>query len=131
MLFRPVLIAVLWLGCTNGQVVITSVEPSRGSLAGGTRMHIKGRGFSENLNEMGNLVLIGGRFRCDVIPLHSTVNQIACKTRSAIDDGAPGSSGPWRDGGNMRTADLEVTVLVDGIYPSVCQNSEPRKCRFR
>ena len=30
-------------------VVISSVNPSQGSLVGGTRMHIKGTGFSNNM----------------------------------------------------------------------------------
>lgn len=46
-------------------------------------MLIRGTGFSSNMNNVGNLVLIGG-ILCDVIPLHSTVSQIACKTNSGI-----------------------------------------------
>jgi hypothetical protein len=111
-------------------VAISRVDPSRGSLAGGTRMHIKGRGFSQNLNKDGNIVIIGGKYRCDVIPLHSTVNQIACKTRSALGDAFLVNSGrsTYEAG---QTADLDVVVIVDGQYTSVCQSPDPALCRFR
>jgi hypothetical protein len=58
----------------------------RGSLAGGTRVIISGSGFSANTNS-GNMVYLGFApvmLQCMPIPLHSTVNQIACKTQSAL-----------------------------------------------
>jgi hypothetical protein len=43
-----VLLAFLGPACSQ-PVEITSVNPSAGSLAGGTRMHIRGSGFSNNM----------------------------------------------------------------------------------
>ena len=97
-------------------VIVTAVRPNRGSLAGGTRLHIQvhltkslkhlfrsnkslgtqgalvltmwkfqGSGFSTNTGGSGNIVMIGGKYFCDPIPLHCTVVQIACKTRPALE----------------------------------------------
>ena len=119
-------------------VVIDSVEPRTGSIAGGTRLQIKGRGFSSNMVPNGNTVIIGGKFRCDVIPLHSTVSQIACKTRSA-ENGAfmtnwrPSYHSPHDDWSlpHGETGMLPVVVIVNGISKSTCSrgDSDPA-CMF-
>lgn len=67
--------------CVAQRVAIYRTTPRWGSIAGGTRVQIFGRGFSNNMAPDGNVVTIGGKYLCDVIPLHSTVTQIACKTR--------------------------------------------------
>jgi hypothetical protein len=61
----------------------------RGSIAGGTRVVIQGSGFSANTNISPDgfqvyLECPSFRLRCIPIPLHSTVNQIVCKTESAL-----------------------------------------------
>ncbi len=48
LLQNVVLLAFLAPACTQ-PVEITSVGPSEGSLAGGTRIHIRGSGFSNNM----------------------------------------------------------------------------------
>jgi hypothetical protein len=129
-------------------VVISSVNPSRGSLVGGTRMHIRGTGFSNNMGGLccacllfllicaaakltrccaaagSQIVFIGDKYRCDVISLHSTVSQIACKTTSALD-------GTWRmhDNGEGWTGPLEVRVAVDGRV-STCLSEDAHGCTF-
>jgi len=47
-LYVLLLMSLLDRTCSQ-PVTITSVGPSRGSLAGGTRMHIRGSGFSNNM----------------------------------------------------------------------------------
>ena len=75
--------------------------------------------------------MIGGKYRCDVIPLHSTVNQIACKTRSAM----TGTDWGTFDGRNTfpvgDTGDLNVTVIADGTRKSTCASSKVTDCQFR
>ena len=75
----------------------------------------QGSGFSTNTGGTGNIIKIGQYF-CDPIPLHCTVNQIACKTRSAL-KGATGWNG-W-------TEHLPVSIVVDG-EDSECKGT----CRF-
>jgi len=43
----------------------------------------QGSGFSTNTGGTGNIIRMGKYF-CDPIPLHCTVTQIACKTRTAL-----------------------------------------------
>jgi hypothetical protein len=95
-------------------------------------MHIRGSGFSTNMNPLGNVVMIGGKYRCDVIPLHSTVNQIACKTGSAI------YGSETRRWDNDRTAlpdgwtDLmAVQITVDGARNSTCLSTATHGCAFK
>lgn len=86
---------------------ITSVAPSYGSLEGGTRIVIKGEGFSTNYAAGGNKVLIGdaecktvessGFGACTV--LCSNLNQIVCDTTAA-------------------TAEIHnIKITVDGQFP--------------
>ena len=57
-----------------------NVEPSVGSYAGGARITIFGSGFTNaSSTGLANKVLIGTS-ECQVIQLHSTPNQIVCKT---------------------------------------------------
>ena len=65
----------------------------------------QGSGFSTNTGGSGNIIQIGKYF-CDAIPLHCTVNQIACKTRTAL-VGAFNEWTGWTD-------PLPLTVVVDG-----------------
>ncbi len=46
---------------------------------------VQGSGFSTNTGGTGNIIRIGMKYFCDPIPLHCTVNQIACKTRPALE----------------------------------------------
>jgi hypothetical protein len=94
-------------------------------------MHIRGSGFSTNMNPLGNVVMIGGKYRCDVIPLHSTVNQIACKTGSAI---YGSETRPW-DSGRTALPDgwtdlMDVKITVDGARNSTCQSTASHGCAF-
>lgn len=97
-------------------VYIDAVNPSRGSIAGGTRLHIQGRGFSTSTG-VGNIVMIGP-YTCDPIPLHSTASQIACKTQNAM-------TGMWDEWIGW-TGPLEVVVIVAG-KASTCSASQ---CTF-
>ncbi len=112
-------------------VIITAVNPSRGSMAGGTRMVIRGSGFSTNTGGIGNVVYLGSKYQCDPVILHCTVNQIVCKTRPALDGYGPMSM--FDDNGgfglNVRTGVLDVAVLVDGLEYSTCL--APQKCTFQ
>eukprot|EP00961_Rhodomonas_salina_P258222 3490189-Rhodomonas_salina.2 len=101
----------------NGGVKIVAVNPTRGSLAGGTRIHIRGSGFSTNTGE-GNLVFIGD-IPCDPIPLHCTVSQIACKTRPNL-EGAYADWIGW-------SKNLDVKVITNG-KESEC--NVPQGCYF-
>ena len=69
--------------------------------------------------------MIGGKYECHVIPLHSTVSQIACKTSSAAgavwNHNADGSS----------TASLEVVVTVDKVRVSACHSKDAHGCTFQ
>ena len=94
-------------------------------------MHIRGSGFSTNMNPLGNVVMIGGKYRCDVIPLHSTVNQIACKTGSAI---YGSETRPW-DSSRTALPDgwtdlMDVKITVDGARNSTCQSTASHGCAF-
>lgn len=192
MILNVVLLAFLAPACSQ-PVEITSVGPSAGSLAGGTRMHIRGSGFSNN---MGGLhihpslclpasvsvsrlltpharlaealahcttllvrnarsrahvgastgaiafapharhpppltftgeqkVVIGGKYECHVIPLHSTVSQIACKTSSA-------AGAVWNeDGEGAGTGPLDVVVIVDKVRVSTCLSKDSHGCKFQ
>ena len=82
---------------------MTDVVPHYGGTAGGTRIIIKGSGFSTNTNPVGNIVTIDD-ILCEVVPLHSTVNQIVCKT-------PPHSE--------IRNA--VVRVIVDGVHIAKCE----------
>lgn len=86
---------------------ITSVSPSFGSLEGGTRIVIKGEGFSVNYAAGGNKIMIGdaecktvessGFGACTV--LCSNLNQIVCDTTTAT------------------AAVHKLKITVDGQYP--------------
>lgn len=109
---------------SQSDVVIFEVNPSQGSLFGGTRLVIRGSGFSANTNSASNLVYIGSRYRCDPIPLHSTVNQIICKTQPATDGFYPTYD-------TLRTGVQNITVVVDGSQTSTCKPvSLGRTCSF-
>lgn len=108
----------------HGQVYITGVNPSQGSLAGGTRLVIRGSGFSANTNSAGNAVFVGSRYFCDPIPLHSTVNQIICKTRSALE-------GYYRYSDALWTLPQNISVIVDGSQTSSCIPSSGQTCTFQ
>lgn len=118
------LVAVLFLDhvahASHGPPVhITHVRPSGGSLAGGTRVIIRGSGFSTNTGG-GNVIQIGPYF-CDPIPLHSQPAQIACKTRSALD----GAYSTW----SGQTGRLPVVIFVNG-KASACESSDSWGCTF-
>lgn len=98
---------------------ITAVRPSGGSLAGGTRIHIQGTGFSTSTGG-GNIVQIGP-YICDTIPLHSQPSQIVCKTRSAEN----GAWGTW----SGYTERLPVSVYVGG-QASACDSPDSWGCTF-
>ena len=51
----------------------------------GYHLLVQGSGFSTNTGGTGNIIRIGKKYFCDPIPLHCTVNQIACKTRPALE----------------------------------------------
>jgi hypothetical protein len=86
---------------------ISSVAPSLGSLEGGTRIVIKGEGFSVNYANGGNKVMIGdaecktvessGFGACTV--LCSNLNQIVCDTTAHA------------------AAESTIKITVDGQYP--------------
>ncbi len=117
----------------NAMVIITAVNPSRGSMAGGTRMIIRGSGFSTNSGGIGNIVYIGSKYQCDPVLLHCTVNQIVCKTRPAMEGYGPMSM--FEDnaafGLNVRTGVLDVTVVVDGAESSACIPPSGKACTFQ
>ena len=92
-------------------LAITGLKNWQGGTDGGTRLVILGQGFSLNQNNNGNVVLIGGK-PCDVVPLHSTANQITCKT-------PPNPDGSHR-----------VTVFVDGVEEAACKVWR-NQCYFR
>jgi hypothetical protein len=70
-------------------------------------------------------VIIGGKYECFVIPLHSTVSQIACKTSSALD--GSWELGDWGDGWTDR---LDVVVIVDGRQ-STCETKDKHGCTYQ
>jgi hypothetical protein len=121
---RLIILIFACLGYVHGQVYITGVNPSQGSLAGGTRLVIRGSGFSANTNSAGNAVFIGSRYFCDPIPLHSTVNQIICKTRSALE-------GYYRTSETLWTLPQNISVIVDGSQTSSCIPSSGQTCTFQ
>lgn len=88
---------------------ITLVSPRLGSRAGQTRLTITGRNFANSSSAV-NDVRMNGQV-CATIPLHSTENQIVCKTPPWV----PGSS-EW----------ATITVTVDGIHAD-CHTD----CRMR
>ena len=108
----------------HGEVYITGVNPTQGSLAGGTRVVIRGSGFSSNTNSVGNAVYIGSQYFCDPIPLHSTINQIICKTRSAL-------AGYYSNPPTLWTLPQNITVVVDGSQNSSCSPSQGQTCTFQ
>ena len=78
-------------------------------------------------------MFIGGKYECEIVTLHSTVNQIVCKTRPALDGaiaslhhpyaGQYDSEGPW-EGARVpvdssfrfgSTDALDVRVYVNGL----------------
>ncbi len=103
----------------------THTHIHRGSLAGGTRLIISGSGFSSNTNS-GNMVYIGTHLglQCMPIPLHSTANQIACKTQSALPftyertntPAQPATSSYYPTYGTSRP--LNITIVSDGEVAS-------------
>jgi hypothetical protein len=124
---QPILSLLLFLAIAsnliNGQVYISGVNPTQGSLAGGTRLVVRGSGFSSNTNAAGNVVFIGTNYRCDPIPLHSTVNQIICKTRSAL-------TGYYSNPPTLWTLPQNITVVVDGSQNSICVPASGQRCTF-
>jgi hypothetical protein len=109
----------------ESRVYIYEVNPSRGSMYGGTRLVISGSGFSSNTNNFSNQIFIGTRYGCDMVPLHSTVNQIVCKTRPAID------VNDYVQTDQIRSGIQQVSVIVDGTQSSTCLPSSPGKtCGF-
>jgi hypothetical protein len=123
-MYRLVILILASWECAHGQVYITGVNPSQGSLAGGTRLVIRGSGFSANTNAAGNAVFVGSRYFCDPIPLHSTVNQIICKTRSALDGYYSTYEALW-------TLPQNISVIVDGSQTSSCLPSSGQTCTFQ
>ncbi len=129
---RPIMCALsgiplllLLLSQVKCAVYIYEVNPTRGSLYGGSRMVIRGSGFSSNTNKLSNQIFIGPNYGCDMIPLHSTVNQIVCKTRPAID------INDYQQFEGLRSGVQPVTVIVDGTQISTCSPSAPGKtCSF-
>ena len=122
--FGTFLIAMMTCGC-GSQVFIYEVNPSQGSIYGGTRLVIRGSGFSSNTNALSNQIYIGTRYGCDLIPLHSTVNQIVCKTRPAIDV----NNYVQNDVANSGVQN--IVVVVDGAQSSTCSpSSQGKKCSF-
>jgi hypothetical protein len=123
-------IQLLWLLAFNFSqvqcdVFIYGVNPSQGSMYGGTRLVIRGSGFSTNTNALSNQIFIGKNYGCDLIPLHSTVNQIVCKTRPAID------INDYVYTEQIRTGVQPITVIVDGQQMSSCTPSSPSQtCSF-
>lgn len=106
-------------------VFIYAVNPTRGSMYGGTQLVIRGSGFSSNTNALSNQIFIGRNYACDLIPLHSTVNQIICKTRPAIDI----NDYIYTD--QVQSGVQPVTVIVDGNQISSCSPSSPgQTCSF-
>jgi hypothetical protein len=97
------LVVLLCMLPAHRTVTITEVHPTRGSTAGGTRLHIRGTGFSTNTGGSGNVVKIGP-YLCFPIPLHCTEHQVACKTEPM--KGLVGWSG-W-------SSSYPITVTVDG-----------------
>ena len=89
-------------------------------------MVISGSGFSPNTNSIGEVYLgfRSLRLRCFPIPLHSTVNQIICKTESALryttelnyEQNRPLSLTRHQDNlaASGSTGPLEVTVVSNG-----------------
>jgi hypothetical protein len=123
-MYRLIILVFACWEHAHGQVYITGVNPSQGSLAGGTRLVIRGSGFSANTNSAGNAVFVGSRYFCDPIPLHSTVNQIICKTTSAL-EGYDSNSGP------LWTLPQNISVIVDGSQKSSCIPSSGQTCTFQ
>ena len=132
MIFLTILFLCSLNVMSQAVVIITAVNPSRGSLAGGTRMVIRGSGFSSNTGG-GNLVYIGNIYMCDPVILHCTVNQIICKTRPAMDGYGPLNIGELNGafGQGMQTAVMDVTVVVDGSDVSACIPTSGSACLFQ
>ena len=122
------LLVAVTAALAEGSVTITSVQPNTGSIAGGTRLHIQGWGFSRNTGGTGNIIKIGDKFVCDPIPLHCTKHQIACKTRSALLSTTEYYSRYNRWSG--WTEYLPVSVEVDGQH-SECRPASGQQCVFR
>jgi len=105
----------------DSKVVLKHVYPTGGSFAGGTRMVIRGSGFSSGTGP-GNVVTIGG-LPCEPVTLHSTVAQIVCKVMPLPPDRA------WHDQGGD-SGYLPVKVFVGG-EESECQETRHQPCSFR
>ena len=88
-------------------------------------MVISGSGFSSNVND-GNVVFIGSKYGCDPIPLHSTVNQVICKTRPAL-DGFYSSYNVWQ---MYQTGVQNITVVVNGEVSTCRPVSSGATCSF-
>ena len=75
----------LSVACKSSAIRITSIKPTEGGVAGGTRITITGAGFSEDGGGGGNRVSISIQAAsspsCDVIGYLSSYDQIVCITR--------------------------------------------------
>ncbi|KAG2491954.1 hypothetical protein HYH03_009686 [Edaphochlamys debaryana] len=64
--------------CARCQTVIDSIDPAYGSLAGGTRLSIRGSGFGDMMSETAYVLV--GRYPCGVVSHQSSSEIITCVT---------------------------------------------------
>ncbi|CAG9461071.1 unnamed protein product [Pedinophyceae sp. YPF-701] len=77
---------VAMLAIAQAQPRITSLSSVAGSLAGGTRIYVRGENFSPDMYTGVNRVFIGG-LECTVIPYYTSSEQIACDTAPSTREG--------------------------------------------
>ncbi|MEE6507574.1 hypothetical protein FKM82_026763 [Ascaphus truei] len=121
------LLSVITIQVTNGQVKVTNIFPNQGSVNGATRITIKGQGFAEanqfnygsGNDHLGNsvqLVSATQSITCDVEKDASHSTQITCYTRP------------------MPVDNYVVRVSVDGVpvpEQSICNgNLQSYGCKF-